>query len=192
MKANKIAIFASGNGSNALNIINYFENHARIEIAFILTNNENAGIVDSARKQGVHVFVCSNQEVENANFLIELCEKEAISFVVLAGYLRKIPVEFVNHFPKNIINIHPALLPKFGGAGMYGAHVHKAVLENKEKETGITIHFVNSEYDKGEQIAQFSCQLADNESVESIQEKIHALEMEHFPKVIEGVLFDNN
>ncbi len=187
MEKRKIALFASGNGSNALNIIEYFKNHSQIEVAFVFTNNKNAGIIAAAEKLGVKVLVCNNLDAENSNFLIDLCEKEAISFVVLAGYLRKIPEDFVAHFPNKIINIHPALLPKYGGVGMYGAHVHRAVLENKEKETGITIHFVNSEYDKGEQIAQFSCQLTDNESVESIQEKIHALEMEHFPKVLERV-----
>lgn len=188
MKINKIGIFASGKGSNALNIIDYFKTNATVEICFVLTNNKNAGIIESADKLGVKVIVCNNQEVENAKFLIDICEKHAISFVVLAGYLRKIPTEFVNHFPNKIINIHPALLPKFGGEGMYGANVHRAVLENKEKQTGITIHFVNSEYDKGEQIAQFSCELSENESIETIQSKIHTLEMENFPKVIEKFL----
>jgi phosphoribosylglycinamide formyltransferase 1 len=187
----KLALFASGRGSNALNIIDYFKNNANVEISFVLTNNKNAGIIDSAGKLCVKVFVCTNQEVENSTFLIDICEKNEISFVVLAGFLRKIPEEFVNHFPNKIINIHPALLPKYGGEGMYGANVHRAVLENKEKETGITIHFVNSEYDKGEIIAQFSCELSENESIETIQEKIHALEMENFPRVIEKVLKDS-
>jgi phosphoribosylglycinamide formyltransferase-1 len=188
MEKIKIAIFASGKGSNALNICSYFKNNPKVEISFILTNNKNAGIISSAKEIGIHIIVSSNDEVENSNYLIAICEKHAISFVVLAGYLRKIPEQFVQHFPNKIINIHPALLPNYGGEGMYGANVHRAVLANQEKKTGITIHFVNSEYDKGEIIAQFSCELAENETLESIQEKIHRLEMDNFPKVIAEIL----
>jgi phosphoribosylglycinamide formyltransferase-1 len=184
----KIAIFASGAGSNALNIIDYFKGNEQIEIAFILSNNEKAGIINFAREGGTKVIVCSNSDVESENFLKDLCLENGIDYIILAGFLRKIPQDLIIQFPEKIINIHPSLLPKFGGSGMYGKNVHIAVIEKKESTTGISIHFVNAEYDKGRIIAQFSCELSQNETLESVQAKIHGLEMENFPRVIEGVL----
>ncbi|MFN5417700.1 MAG: phosphoribosylglycinamide formyltransferase [Flavobacteriia bacterium] len=188
MNPKKIALFASGRGSNAINLINYFKDNSEVEIAFVLCNKSDAPIVHSAQNLEVQTIICTNNDVADANFLIDVCERNEISLVVLAGFLRKIPDGFVNHFPNKIVNIHPSLLPKYGGEGMYGNFVHQAVLANKEQETGITIHFVNAEYDKGEVIAQFSCQITENDNLESVQQKIHALEMEHFPKVISNLI----
>ena len=183
-----LALFASGRGSNALNIIDHFEGNPNVKIAFVLCNKATAPIVSSAREKGVNIIVCQNEDIEKPNYLIEICEKNNIDTVVLAGFLRKIPADFIRKYPNKIINIHPSLLPKYGGEGMYGKFVHEAVLMNGERETGITIHYVNEEYDKGEIIAQFKCTLSDQESTESIQNKVHTLEMEHFPKTIEKVM----
>lgn len=188
MISKRLAIFASGTGSNALNIIQFFKNSNAVEVAFVLSNKEDAKIVESAKKEGVMVVVVSNNDVENATKIVELCQSNKIDYIILAGFLRKIPTELIAQFPNNIINIHPSLLPKYGGKGMYGANVHKAVLENKEQESGITIHFVNSEFDKGEIIAQFSCKLDADETLESLQEKIHQLEHANFPTVIKNTI----
>lgn len=185
MARKKIAVFASGTGSNALNLSAYFEQHADIEVAFILCNKADAPVVAEARKRGLKVELCTNAQVDEPGFLVNLCRSYATDAIILAGFLRKIPQELVEAYPNRIINIHPSLLPKYGGPGMYGNFVHRAVLENKEKCTGISIHFVDPEYDKGELIAQFECELGENESIESIREKIHTLEMLHFPKVVE-------
>jgi phosphoribosylglycinamide formyltransferase 1 len=188
MNQHRLAIFASGKGSNALNIITYFKKHPRIKVTFLLCNKLEAPIVQTASKKGIKVIVITNEEVEKADLLLKLCVKHHISTIILAGFLRKLPQDFVQHYPKQIINIHPSLLPKYGGEGMYGKFVHEAVLANQEQETGISIHFVNEEYDKGKLIAQFKTKLNETETLESIQEKIHALEMKHFPKTIEQTL----
>lgn len=185
MRTKNIAIFASGQGSNAVNLIQYFQNSSEKKIAFVLCNNQEAPIVDKCRELGMEIVLVTNQEIEKPNFLIELCQTRKIDFIVLAGFLRKIPEDFVQVFDKKIINIHPSLLPKYGGTGMYGKHVHLAVLENKEREHGITIHFVNQEYDKGEIITQHSCLLDATDDLASTQAKINKLELEFFPKVIE-------
>ena len=188
MNQHRLAIFASGNGSNALNIITFFKKHPKIKVAFLLCNKLEAPIVQLASEKGIKVIVITNEEVEQADLLIDLCQRHQITSIILAGFLRKLPAGFVRFFPNKIINIHPSLLPKFGGEGMYGKFVHEAVLKQKETETGISIHFVNEEYDKGELLAQFKTALSETETVESIQKKIHALEMKHFPKIIEQTL----
>lgn len=188
MNQHRLAIFASGKGSNALNIIAYFKKHPNISISFLLCNKLEAPIVQMASQKGIKVLVLTNEEVEQADLLIELCEQHHISTIVLAGFLRKLPYSFVTHYPKKIINIHPSLLPKFGGEGMYGEFVHQAVLQQKERETGISIHYVNEEYDKGELIAQFKIKLNETETLASIRQKIHSLEMKHFPKIIAQIL----
>lgn len=188
MNPKKIALFASGKGSNALNIIAYFKGNPLVEIAFVLSNKSDAPVISATKALGIKTVVCSNQEIEQGSFLIDLCEQEKLDLIVLAGFLRKIPADFTQYFDQKIVNIHPSLLPKYGGEGMYGNFVHQAVLANKEKQTGITIHFVNAEYDKGKMIAQFSCELDEKDTLESIQQKIHNLEMEHFPKTIEKIL----
>jgi len=181
----RIAIFASGSGSNAMNLIQYFERNTSIEVAFVLSNRETAPILEKAKKVGVKTFCFTNEQVADASFLNEICQKEQIDWVILAGYLRLIPAEFILQFERKMINLHPALLPNYGGKGMFGENVHKAVLANNEKETGITIHYVNAEFDKGRNIAQFYCEISLDETVSSLQEKIHLLEHNYLPKVVE-------
>jgi phosphoribosylglycinamide formyltransferase-1 len=188
MKMIRLAIFASGTGSNAINIIQFFKASATVEVVFVLSNKSDARIVTTAKEEGVDVKVVSNQQVEDATTLLELCQTNQIDFIILAGFLRKIPEQLIAAFPDRIINIHPALLPKYGGKGMYGANVHKAVLENKETESGITIHYVNAEFDKGEIIAQFKCEIGENETLETLQSKIHQLEHANFPTVIKNTI----
>lgn len=183
-----LAIFASGAGSNALNIIRFFKGSETVKINFVLSNKRDAKIVDAAKAEGVNVVVVSNQDVEEAHKIIDLCTSNKIDYIILAGFLRKIPEQLIALYPNRIINIHPALLPKYGGKGMYGVNVHKAVLENKEKESGITIHYVNAEFDKGEIIAQFECKIDEDETLESLQQKIHRLEHANFPDTIEKVV----
>jgi phosphoribosylglycinamide formyltransferase-1 len=186
----RLALFASGTGSNVMSILDYFKDHQHVEIVFVLTNNPQALVVEKAQAFGVRIDVLSNEIVENGNILSTICEAADIDYVILAGYLRKIPADFIHNYPQKIINIHPSLLPKFGGKGMYGDNVHKAVLAESEVATGITIHFVNEEFDKGELIAQFSCALAADETLATLKEKIHALEQLNFPKVIEKTVLN--
>ena len=184
----KLALFASGSGSNALNIIDHFSNHPSVEIGFILSNKSEAPIVEKAKLKGVKVLVFSNDEVADGNFLSQLCIENGIHYIVLAGYLRKIPAELLQNYSEKMINVHPALLPKFGGQGMYGNNVHKAVVEAREKETGITIHFVNEHFDEGRMIAQFHCVLNETDTVETVQAKVQNLEHAYFPFVIEKTI----
>ena len=184
----KLALFASGNGSNAIAIINHFEKHQGVEIAFVLSNKSNAPIVQKAENLGVKVITVTNEEASNSVFLLNLMEDYSVDYIILAGYLRKIPSELIQNFQDKIINVHPSLLPKYGGKGMYGKFVHEKVIENKEKESGITIHFVNENFDDGMHIAQFHTWLEENETVESLQKKISKLELNYFPVVIEKVI----
>lgn len=183
----KIAVFASGRGSNALNIITYFETHPAIRVSLLISNKADAPVVRAAAEKGVETLVVPNARIEEPGFLRGICEQKAIDGIVLAGFLRKIPRDLVSRYENRIVNIHPSLLPKYGGAGMYGDFVHQAVLAARETESGISIHLVDAEYDRGRIIAQFSCKLDREECLESIREKIHLLEMQHFPKVIESV-----
>lgn len=183
------AIFASGEGTNAENLFTYFANDPRIKIKLVITNKDSAGIVARAEKHKKNVQIVSRAALENyTDKLIEFLKVEKIDLIILAGFLLKVPEAFVKAFPNKIINLHPALLPNYGGKGMYGMNVHKAVIENKEKESGITIHFVNEEYDKGKIILQAKCEIADNDSPESLSKKIQQLEFEFLPKAIEQFL----
>lgn len=188
MLKQRIGIFASGTGSNAVNLIQYFSHHEEIEIAFVLSNNRNAKVLESAKSLGIKTYCLSNQEVAVAENLINICREESINWIMLAGYLRKIPEGFIHAFPNKIVNLHPSLLPKFGGKGMYGMHVHRAVVEAKEKKTGITLHYVNEEFDKGEIIAQFSCDVLPEDSANDVAIKIHALEQQYVPVTIEQTI----
>jgi phosphoribosylglycinamide formyltransferase 1 len=187
MKKTKIAILASGSGSNAENIANYFKN-SEVEITLILTNNPQAYVLERAEKLGIESLIFDREQFTKSDFVVDELRNKNIDLVVLAGFLWLIPKNLIEAFPNKIINIHPALLPKFGGKGMYGDHVHKAVKEAGEKETGITIHFVNEHYDEGGIIAQFSTQLDENDDYQSIAKKVHQLEYEYFPQVIEKVV----
>ncbi|MBK7957995.1 MAG: phosphoribosylglycinamide formyltransferase [Bacteroidetes bacterium] len=181
----KIAIFASGSGSNAENIFRYFQNKRGVEIQKVLTNNPKAGVIGRFHALGMDVKVFTRSMFQEESFLEML---DDMDLVVLAGFLWLVPAYLIKAFPNRIINIHPALLPNYGGKGMHGMHVHEAVIQNKEKETGITIHFVNEEYDKGEIIMQKRFDIIQGDTPQSIADKIHALEYEWLPKAIEMVL----
>ena len=192
MDKKRVAIFASGSGSNAMNLIQHFKGHSSIEVAFVLTNNSNAGIIKKADDAGVKTIVLSNADVAQGDVLINLCNEENISWIVLAGYLRLVPADFIDSYENRIINLHPALLPKFGGKGMFGQHVHRAVVESGETESGITIHFVNSEFDKGRIIAQFRCRVNVNDTATDVDRKIRVLEQSYLPAVVEKTILNND
>lgn len=184
----QLAIFASGGGSNAIRIIEYFNNHQSIRVGLLFCNKQDAPIVELAKQKGINVHVCTNEQAADGNYIKTVLQRHNINYIALAGYLRMIPAELISAFPERIINIHPSLLPKYGGKGMYGMNVHNAVAKEKEKESGITIHFVNEEFDKGRIIAQFSCELDPSDSPEIIQEKVQQLEHLHFAPTIEKTL----
>ncbi len=188
MTKKRIGIFASGTGSNAVNLIRRFAGHPELEVAFVLSNVETALVLNSAYELNIPIFYKSNDDCANGGLLCNFCQDQQLDWIVLAGYLRKVPVELIHAFPKRIINLHPALLPKFGGKGMFGANVHRAVLDAGETETGITIHFVNEEFDKGKKIAQFYCQLEESDDLASVQKKINQLEQTYLPKVVEATI----
>lgn len=182
-------IFASGEGTNAENLFTYFKNDPRIKIKLVVTSNDTAGVIAKAEAHRKTVQIISRTALnEYPSQIIEYLKTERIDLIILAGFLLKIPVEFVKAFPNQIINIHPSLLPKYGGKGMYGIHVHEAVVTHKETETGITIHYVNEEYDKGEIILQKSCVVLPTDTAEDVQQKVRKLELEFFPKAIEKLL----
>jgi phosphoribosylglycinamide formyltransferase 1 len=183
----KIVIFASGSGTNAENIIKYFENKATATVVAVFTNNPNAKVIERAKNFQIPTEIFSKEELIQGKVLQKL-NSFAPDLIVLAGFLLKLPKTMIESYPTTIINIHPALLPKYGGKGMYGMNVHKAVVENKEKETGITIHFVNENYDEGNVIFQKNVPLAELDSPEIVAEKIHELEQKHFPSIIEDFL----
>lgn len=182
----RIAIFASGNGSNAENICSYFKRSEDIQVSVILTNNSESGVVDRCRKLDIPLISFSKNELE-LKILLKLLDLH-IDYIVLAGFLLKIPLSIIQAYPDRIINLHPALLPKFGGKGMYGIHVHNAVIQAGESESGITIHCVSEEYDKGEILAQFRIPVDKTESPEELQTRIHELEYKYFPVVIESFI----
>ena len=184
----RIAIFASGSGSNAENIHQYFTSNNDVEIVAILTNNPNAKVIERANRLNIDCKVFDRTSFYNTSEIVDYLKAKQIDLVILAGFLWMIPENLIKAYPNKIINIHPALLPKYGGKGMYGDNVHKAVVENKEAESGITIHFVNEKYDEGEIIYQAKCTILPTDNYEDLANKIHALEYEHFPKIIDKVL----
>lgn len=185
-----IAIFASGNGSNAQNIIEYFENSETYKIALVLSNKEDAYVLERAAKKKIPAFVFNRQQFYETNIVLDKLKFYNIDFIVLAGFLLMIPLNLISRFPNSIINIHPALLPKYGGKGMYGMNVHKAVIEAGEKESGITIHYVNENYDEGKIIFQAKVDVNKDDTPESLAEKIHVLEYMHFPVQIKKALIE--
>ena len=183
----KILFFASGTGSNVENSIQYFKNHHDIIVVGVFTNNPNAKVLDKAKNYNVPTLIF-NREQLSEGFVLDKIHEFQPDLIVLAGFLWKMPEEIVVAYPNKIINIHPALLPKYGGKGMYGMKVHQTVLGNKEKETGITIHYVNEHYDEGEFIFQQKVNIEDCVSSEEIANKIHELEHLHFPQIIERLI----
>ncbi len=183
-----IVLFASGNGTNVENIIRYFQDRKTVGILEVLTNNPHAAVVDKANKMHVPVRVFSRQEFSFAEGIVLHLKKMEPDLIILAGFLWKIPVLLIQQFPQKIINIHPALLPDFGGKGMYGMHVHEAVIASGEKQSGITVHYVDENYDEGRIIFQATTEVSDSDTPESLAGKIHQLEYLHYPKVIEQLL----
>jgi phosphoribosylglycinamide formyltransferase-1 len=183
----KIIIFASGTGSNARKIIDYFKRNEKIKVVLIVCNNIKAGVTEIASKEKIPVLMIEKNQFFKTGYLPEI-NKYQPSLIVLAGFLWKIPELLITSFPQRIINIHPALLPAYGGKGMYGAAVHNAVIASHEKESGITIHYVDEKYDHGSIIFQATCNVDENETPENLAEKIHELEHEYYPKIIDTLL----
>jgi len=184
----RLAILASGSGSNAENICQYFSQRKDIKVCIIISNKADAYVHQRAQKMGVPSLTMSKSELSDAETLIKVLKGYQTDFLVLAGYLLRVPEGLVKVFPNRILNIHPALLPKYGGKGMYGDKVHQAVVEAGEKESGITIHCVNEHYDEGAIVFQAKCIVLDTDTPDAVASKVHALEYLHFPSVIDRVI----
>jgi phosphoribosylglycinamide formyltransferase-1 len=183
----KIAIFASGSGSNAENIIRYFANRGTIEFPILISNKADAFVHERAKNLGIASVTFSKEQFMDGTTILDFLQTHEIDGIVLAGFLLKIPPTLIDAYPNKIINIHPALLPKYGGKGMYGSKVHQAVADAGDTESGITIHYVNANYDEGDIIFQAKCTLSPTDDANAIAEKVHALEYEHFPSTIANV-----
>jgi len=187
----KIAIFASGSGTNAENFMHYFKDHPQISVSLVLTNNPDAGVIQKMEKLNIPVVIFNKEDFYRSDFVLNTLSKYQISFVVLAGFLWKIPSNLIIQFQNRIVNIHPALLPKFGGKGMFGHFVHEAVLAAGEQKTGISIHYVNENYDEGAVIFQKSVDIDPNsDTADLVAQKVHLLEYEFFPKIVEQLLIN--
>lgn len=180
----RLAIFASGGGSNASALIDSFSRDPEVEIALVVTNRSKAGVVQVAEQNHVPLAIIGKEELQDEELVMAVLDEYGIEAIILAGWLLLIPAYLIAAFPNRIVNVHPALLPKFGGKGMWGRHVHQAVAEAGETESGITVHLVNEEYDKGEVIAQYAVQLEQGDSAESIERKVRQLEREHFAQAV--------
>lgn len=181
----RLALFASGSGSNAEVIIRHFKNHANIQVEMVLTNNATAGVIERAQKLDVQTKYFTREQFRESEPILQALRQQEITHIVLAGFLLQIPTSLIQEYPSRIINIHPSLLPKFGGKGMYGMKVHEAVKQSGETETGITIHEVNEHYDDGRVLFQAKCKVEVMDTLEEIARNVQALEHHHFPLVIE-------
>lgn len=186
-----LAIFASGNGTNAENIIRYFKDDPAAEVKLVLSNKADAGVLERARRLGVDTKVFSRQDFYQSEVVLKTLQEFNIDWVILAGFLWLVPIPLIRAFPHRIINIHPALLPKFGGKGMYGDAVHRAVLDAGEKCSGITIHYVDENYDEGKVIFQAQCNIEQGDTPEALATRVHGLEYAHFPQVIKNEILKN-
>ncbi len=184
----RIVIFASGSGTNAENLIKFFQKRESGSVVLVLSNNPHAKVLERATSLKVSALSFNRIAFTQSDDVLNILKTAKPDLIVLAGFLWKFPDFILNEFPNKVINIHPALLPKYGGKGMYGNFVHEAIVKNKEVETGITIHYVNEHYDEGAIIFQTKCAVKVNDTSEDVAAKIHELEMEHFPKVVEGLL----
>lgn len=184
-----IAIFASGAGSNAQKIIDHFRNSDKARVSLIVCNKPGAGVLEIARREGIPSILIEKEKFLHTDTYVDILKEQETDLVVLAGFLWKIPANLVQAFPDRIINIHPALLPKFGGKGMYGHFVHEAVVAAGETESGITIHFVNEKYDDGETILQERCTVTSEDTPDTVARKVQALEHQWFPLIVERILF---
>ena len=182
----KIILLISGKGTNAINIINYFQNNYSVEVSLILSNNKSSPIFENIKKYDTPAEFFNLRDFDDQVF--EKIKKINPDLIVLAGFLKKISLKYINFFSKKIINIHPSILPKYGGKGMYGMHIHKKVIDSNDKETGITIHFVSQEYDSGEIIFQKKITVNKGDNASSIEKKVHNLEYEYYPKIIASLL----
>lgn len=181
----KIALFASGSGSNVENIVRYFAGKKTVDFPLILSNKQDAFVHERAKMLGVPSVTFSRDEFADGRKIVSLLDKYEVDFIVLAGFLLKVSLPILEAYPNKIINIHPALLPKFGGKGMYGHHVHQAVVDAGETHSGITIHYVNEQYDEGSIIFQATCEVSAGDTPDMVADKVHALEYRYFPEVIE-------
>ena len=184
----RIVIFASGSGSNAENLIVFFHNRENASVIQVLTNNPHAKVLDRCKKLNISALSFNKMAFSKSEDVLNILKAAEPDLIVLAGFLWKFPEFILKEFPKKVVNIHPALLPNYGGKGMYGMNVHNAVVANKETETGITIHYVNENYDEGAIIFQAKCNVLPTDSAEDVAEKIHLLEMKYFPEVIDTLL----
>ena len=185
-----IAVFASGSGTNFQSVVNYFSSNKDIFVRLLLCNRKGAFVLERAAKAGIESFVFTKEELENSSVVLDVLDEYKIHFIVLAGFLLKIPKNILAAFPDGIVNIHPALLPKYGGKGMYGSLIHEAVLSSGDKFSGITIHMVNEEYDKGSIISQHTCEIRNDDTADTLAQRIHKLEHYWYPRVIEKLLSD--
>ena len=188
MSKHKIAILVSGTGTNAINIIEYFEKNSVADVVLVISNKTDALAVEKAQNKGVKTVVFNNESFKKSGAVLDCLRSQSIDFIVLAGFLMKVPNDIIHAYPNKIVNLHPSLLPKYGGKGMYGKRVHRAVTEAQESESGISIHFVNEEYDEGAIIFQAKVSVEKGDSVEVLAQKIQQLEHRFFPKVIEQVI----
>lgn len=183
-----IAIFASGNGTNAENIIKYFSGNKDIKVKIVMANKADAFVLERAHRLGIPTLYINREQWADATHILTLLHEQQIDFIVLAGFLARIPDALLHAYPNRIVNIHPSLLPKFGGKGMYGNKVHEAVVATGETESGITIHYLNEHYDEGQIIAQYRCPVLPDDTPQDVATRVHALEYEYYPKVIEQLL----
>jgi len=183
-----IAIFASGNGTNAENIIKYFSGNKDIKVKIVMANKADAFVLERAHRLGIPTLYINREQWADATHILTLLHEQQIDFIVLAGFLARIPDALLHAYPNRIVNIHPSLLPKFGGKGMYGNKVHEAVVAAGETESGITIHYLNEHYDEGQIIAQYRCPVLPDDTPQDVATRVHALEYEYYPKVIEQLL----
>ena len=188
MSKHKIAILVSGTGTNAINIIEYFEKNSVADVVLVISNKTDALAVEKAQNKGVKTVVFNNESFKKSGVVLDYLMSQSVDFIVLAGFLIKISNDIIHAYPNKIVNLHPSLLPKYGGKGMYGKRVHRAVIEAQESESGISIHFVNKEYDEGAIIFQAKVSVEKGDSVEVLTKKIQQLEHRFFPKVIEQVI----
>ena len=184
----RIAIFASGSGSNAENIIRYFSDNKSVKVVLVLSNKSSSGVLIRAQLHNIPTFIFTKNDLNECSKVHDVLKDYNASMIVLAGFLLKIPLYMIKAYPNSILNIHPALLPKYGGKGMYGMNVHKAVVENNEQKSGITIHYVNENYDEGAIIFQATCDIDEHDLPEDVKTKVQALELCHFPSVIESII----
>jgi len=187
LKKHRLAIFASGSGSNAENIARYFAGRADVEVVLFLSNKKDAYVLERGKKLNIASYYFEKSDMEEGDIL-QLLQENQVSFIVLAGYLQKIPSDIIKAYPDKIVNIHPALLPKFGGKGMYGERVHETVIQAGEKESGITIHYVNEHYDQGNIIFQASCPVLASDTPSELALRVHELEYLHYPRIIDKLL----